>query len=403
MYVSVYQGRDRGGGQYEDSSENWSASDVLDWGNLTATVRWNRIIGSNMFANVLLGYTRYGINVESAFTERTIEGGKTYDTIYRADFRSGIRDGRARVDVAYMPSNSHHIRFGASAVVHEFQTGARTERLEETGSPPIDTVYTPNSKIHANEYRVYAEDHVRLSSRLKANLGVPATERIRPQQAQQVAIGVAHSMGEGRYELSVESFYKQMSRLIEYKDGAGFSGFASERWEDKVTTGRGWSYGVELFLQKKAGRLTGWVGYTLARSQRRFDELNQGRSSPYTYDRRHDVSAVVLYRWRQHVEVSATWVFGTGQAIWLPEGIVSGLVHTTGTATYWPTTRRVVIRAYDARNSSRMEPYHRLDIGVISTESATGVSRRLLSAPTMRTTARIRSFSFPCKTSIQKP
>lgn len=422
IYMSVYQGRDKGSGRYEE--ENWSARDALNWGNLTATARWNRIIGSNMFVNVLLGYTRYGINIESVVTDREIGGGITYESTYRANFRSGIRDGSARVDFEYTPSSSHHIRFGASAVAHEFETGALTERLEETGSPPIDTVYTPNSKIHANEYSVYAEDDIRLSNRLKANLGVhasafmvngeryasvqprvslwfgltsrtslkasavamqqylhllttsngislptdlwvPATERIRPQQAQQVAIGVAHSLGEGRYELSVESFYKQMSRLIEYKDGVGFSGLASERWEDKVTTGRGWSYGVELFLQKKTGRLTGWVGYTLSRSQRRFGELNQGKTFPYTYDRRHDVSAVVSYRWRQHVDVSATWVFGTGQAIWLPEARVSGLRHTTGREThYWSATRRVAIRAYGARNSSRMEPYHRLDIGV---------------------------------------
>lgn len=421
IYVSVYQGRDKGGGEYGE--ENWSSRDALDWGNLTATARWNRIIGSNMFVNVLLGYTRYNINVESEVTDRASYSGTTYVSKHRANFRSGIRDGSARVSFEYTPSSSHHIRFGASAVAHEFQTGALTERLEETGSAPIDTVYTPDSKIRANEYSVYAEDDIRLSSRLKTNLGVhasafmvngeryasvqprvslwfglssqtslkasavamqqylhllttsngislptdlwvPATERIGPQQAQQVAIGMAHSMGQGQYELSVESFYKQMSRLIEYKDGAGFSGLASERWEDKVTTGRGWSYGVELFLQKKTGRMTGWVGYTLSRSQRRFAELNRGRAFPYTYDRRHDVSAVVSYRWRQHVEVSATWVFGTGQAIWLPEGRVSGLRHTTGIETRWSRARRVTVRAYGARNSSRMQPYHRLDIGV---------------------------------------
>ena len=102
---------------------------------------------------------------------------------------------------------------------------------------------------------------------------------------------------------------------LSYKEGSSLFEFGD--WQDRVTQGKGEAYGAELFIQKKKGRFTGWIGYTLAWSTRQFDELNFGNKYPYRYDRRHDISLVGSYEINPKIQVSATWVYGTGNAITL--------------------------------------------------------------------------------------
>ena len=130
-----------------------------------------------------------------------------------------------------------------------------------------------------------------------------------PQQSRQFGVGLARQFKD-QYEFSVEGYYKAMTNLIEYREGASFLvGFGeSEDWQDKVEIGRGWSYGAELFVQKKRGRTTGWIGYTLSWTKRRFDQLNQGRTFPYRYDRRHDLALVLTHQLTPLTNFSLTWV-----------------------------------------------------------------------------------------------
>ena len=161
--------------------------------------------------------------------------------------------------------------------------------------------------------------------------------------------------------MTIESYRKWLRGIVAYQEGATFLSFNDGakplRWEDNVTTGRGWSYGTEVLLQKSKGRLTGWLGYTLSWTIHQFDALNNGKRFYPRYDRRHDFSAVASYKLSPKITLSANWVYATGNALTVPQGfyfVPGGL-------------NRNFIERVDylgSRNSFRAEAYHRLDLAV---------------------------------------
>ena len=164
-------------------------------------------------------------------------------------------------------------------------------------------------------------------------------------------------------DLSVEGYCKTMDNIIEYKDGATFLNI-NTGWEDKVSMGRGWAYGVEFLAQKTVGKTTGWIGYTWAKSERLFDrpgqELNFGKIFPAKYDRRHDLSLVVSHKFSEKIDLSGTWVYSTGDCATL--GLQN--YHDLGfydESVYYDESGLSYI---DQRNNYRKPAYHRLDLGV---------------------------------------
>ena len=149
-----------------------------------------------------------------------------------------------------------------------------------------------------------------------------------------------------------------MKNLIAYKDGSGL--FELTDWQDRITQGEGEAYGLEFFLQKKTGKLSGWIGYTLAWNNRQFSALNEGRAFPYRYDRRHDISVVAIYELSKKINISSTWVYGTGNAVTLPKSRY-GATENYSSQNY---TYINSVEQYGDRNSYRMSPYHRMDIGI---------------------------------------
>jgi hypothetical protein len=182
---------------------------------------------------------------------------------------------------------------------------------------------------------------------------VPVTKKIPPQQSQQWAAGLAYNY-KSSYEVSVEGYYKKMNNVLEYSEGASFID-ATGNWQDKVETGKGWSYGTELFVQRKKGKTTGLIGYTLSWTNRQFTNLNFGNVFPYRYDRRHDFKTAVVHKLNKRVLLSADWVYGTGQAITLP---VEKYLDDNGNE----------IQVYQRRNGFRMAAYHRLDLSATFTK-----------------------------------
>lgn len=174
-----------------------------------------------------------------------------------------------------------------------------------------------------------------------------SSNNIKPQIADQVSLGYFRNFSDNMFEFSVEGYYKKMKNQLDFKDGADIEGY--DVIETETLSGKGRAYGVELTLKKRLGRLTGWIGYTLSKSERKIDGINENRWYNAFQDRTHDISIVGMYELNRKWSLSAAWVFYTGNAISYPSG------------KYQINGRDVMY--YAERNGYRMPNYHRLDLG----------------------------------------
>ena len=156
--------------------------------------------------------------------------------------------------------------------------------------------------------------------------------------------------------------------------------------------GDGRSYGAELLVEQRTGRLTGWVGYTLSWTDRQFDEVNFGERFPFRYDRRHDISVTGSYQWTKRLTASATWVFGTGQAITLPVSSYDP-IEAVEAFDFRDILDEGDIEEIRGRNGFRMQPYHRLDLNVQHRKEKSGANGCGRWASTTPTTAATPSSS----------
>lgn len=422
LYASYYMGDDALYAKYKyfhNSLEKDFMRLGYNWGNIVGSVRWNYELTPKLFMNVTGAYTRYRNNL--ALTEESVY--LRYTDSYTMGFNSGIQDLTARADFDYAPSPDHAVKFGGQVLHHIFKpetSSIKVSENDEEDSYKFDTIIG-QSIVHANEMMLYAEDDWRINDWLKVNAGlnmtgfqvqgvfypsvqprlsgrilfndrlsakvgyaymtqylhllsnssislptdlwVPVTARIKPMTSQQVAAGLFYNVLD--LNLSVEGYYKYMDNLLEYKDGASFWG-NSQGWEDKVCMGRGWAYGVEFLAQKSVGRLTGWLGYTWSHTDRKFDRegniLNAGRTFPAKYDRRHDVSLVLTYKFNEHIDASASWVFSSGNTATLPMQDIDP--SEEGTEQQYPYYYNYEVPYVSSRNNYRMPNYHRMDVSV---------------------------------------
>ncbi len=429
IYLSGYFGRDR-----FYAKDNDGGSDVgIGWGNATGTLRWNHLFSQKLFANLSLIYSDYEFKISA--DNRSAD---TITTSLR--YSSGIRDLSAKLDFDYYLSPRHSLRFGTQTVFHrftpsaivvqnasinEFRRDVEAIHAVESGLYAEDT-WRPNERWRVNggmrlslfsqgainylrpEPRLSASYQLRPSLSAKASyatmnqyihmlsntgiglptdLWVPTTDRVNPQQSRQVAIGLAKdfaddfALGKG-FALTVEGYYKTMQNIINYKEGASFlliddpTSAERVRWEDNVTAGKGWSYGAEILFQRKTGRLSGWLGYTLSWTQWQFPELNGGKPFFPRYDRRHDISVVGIYELSKRITLSGTWVYGTGNALTVPVANYWAYGHAPGLQTVYGNNGAQSIIAplfsYGSqvseygqqKNSFRAEPYHRFDVAI---------------------------------------
>ena len=416
IYLSMYGGNDKFYFKQKDSYSNIKdyTDNYLGWGNLTGAMRWNHVINDKLFMNTTLTYSKYKLNTEISLGTEYED--KSIDFI-SLGYLSGIRDYAAKLDFDYVPSPNHFIRFGTNVIFHEFNPGQfKLEQINTNNNTNFKQSLGQPIK-NATELALYAEDDYEITKKFKVNAGLhlsgfsvddafytslqprvsmryllphniglkasfatmrqyinllsfegiglptdlwlPTTARIQPQESWQAAIGAAKNFASD-YEISIEAYYKKMKNLIAYKDGSGI--FELTDWQDRITQGNGEAYGLEFFLQKKTGKLSGWIGYTLAWNNRQFQDLNEGKTFPFKYDRRHDISLVTIYELSKGINLSGTWVYGTGNAVTLAKSSY-GVQETYGTVND-PYTYVNTIEQYGDRNSYRMRPYHRLDIGI---------------------------------------
>ncbi len=378
----------------------------LKWGNITTAVRWNHVYSPRMFGNVTLTYSRYLFDVHENIYEYEARPDSVFEEDSRLRYFSGINDLGAKVDFQFNPNPNHSIRYGGSFTIHEFNPGA----LAYNSNIESDTTLGQD-RVNANEFFIYAEDDFKIGEVLSLNIGlhasgftvenefynsleprlafnyrlpfefslkgsytrmtqyihlltnsgiglptdlwVPSTNEVEPQVAYQYALGIAKNYED--LEVTLEGYYKSMDNLIEYEEGATYLSL-EENWQDKVVFGKGESYGVELFLQKKKGEWNGWLGYTLSWNFREFDDVNFGEKFPYRYDRRHDVSLVLIHSPKTGVEYSMGWVYGTGNSVSVPVSQYPGERDNPWGLEF------TTLDYYDGRNGFRMPAYHRLDL-----------------------------------------
>jgi len=411
LYLSGYFGRDKF--YIKDDNSNVKEDGGFYWGNATGTLRWNHLYSNRLFSNASLIYSNYKFSIYDKYTD------KNENKDFYAEYYSGIRDFTFKYDVDFLPNPKNWIKAGVMSTFHRFYPYAlisddipneiynhdvrTTDGLES--AVYIEDTWQPVQSLKMNggirlshflatkQQYYFIEPRLSVAWRLQSDfalkcsyasmnqyihlisntgislptdLWVPTTDRVKPQMSRQIAAGLVKDFEKPNLTLSLEGYYKAMFHLLSYKEGASFlalddpqsSSYVS--WEDNVTSGRGWSYGMELLIQKKVGKLSGWIGYTLSWTQVQFDSINFGKTYNAHYDRRHDISIVGIYKITDRITLSATWVFGTGNAITMPVSVYNPNVQGHDVLHGYPYE----VNDYGDKNSFRMEPYHRLDIGI---------------------------------------
>jgi hypothetical protein len=176
---------------------------------------------------------------------------------------------------------------------------------------------------------------------------IASTNLIKPEIADQVSLGYYKNLFNNQYELTVESYYKNMQNQIDYRSGADV--YNNDAIESQLLFGKGRAYGIEWLFRKRAGRLIGWVSYTLSKTERNINGINNNEWYNARQDRTHDIAVVSSYTLSKKWTVSANWIFYTGDAVTFPAG-------------RYIIDNRVVFY-YTERNAYRLPNYHRLDLG----------------------------------------
>ena len=415
IYLSGYFGRDK----FDFKNSNRSFSTSIPWGNATATLRWNHVFNQKLFSNATLVYNDYQFSLEGsqqnfnikfssgvrdlnakvdfdwyASPEHKIKFGAlyTFHTFFPSVI-SGNQDSTifepqnalikyANEYALYMQDDwevSKKIKLGYGIRYSIFQqvgkyktytTDANGNRIDSVQynkgqnvvaygalEPRATIRYTinDNSSLKAAITRNVQYIHLvtNAGTTLPTDLWVPSTLRVKPQMSWQYSLGYFKNLNNNMYETSVELYFKNMQNQIEYKEG--YTPNTLQDTEESFVFGKGWSYGAEFFVNKVKGRLTGWVGYTLSWTWRKFEQLNNNQKYPSRYDRRHDASVVTSYELNKKWKLSSVFVYGTGQATSLPERFyfING----------------VLSQEYSSINKYRLADYHRLDFSATYTPS----------------------------------
>ncbi|MCF8224130.1 MAG: TonB-dependent receptor [Bacteroidales bacterium] len=411
LYLSFYSGGDKVLSKQKTQTDLNKMN--IEWGNILGSFRWNHVYGSKLFSNFTLYSTRYRLANDFVSTY-------TYNNTKEetsASYWSGIVDLSIKADFDYFVNQNYKMKFGGTTVFHHFNPNTTTYKSSEN-SAAIDTCLG-SKKQNGFENAVYLENEISIGTSLFTNFGfrvtnyqipernfasieprflttlligentllkasyssmnqyihlltgsspdmqndiwVPVTETIAPSLSKQYALGMEKTWRNGRYELSLEGYYKTMNNLITYKDGVATLASASD-WQTQVeTNGKGKSYGLEFLLQKTKGSATGWIAYTYSKTTRQFENKNNGKPYPFKYDRTHDISIVYLQKINEKIQLSATWVYGTGN----PYTIASAKFRMIGPKDNMINPDYLTHgQVYNDLNSYRMRAYHKLDVGI---------------------------------------
>ncbi len=399
IYLSGYFGKDVFG--FDDMG--------MEWGNATATLRWNHLFNNKLFSNTTFTYSNYDYG---------------FNLMVDAAMNSGIEDLGLKQDYSWFINPNNTLKFGFNITKHKFMPGELifddSENsdvvLDQTNSIESGIYISNNQKISSRfsaEYglrlsmfnqlgegwaNTYNDDNVKIdsihygegevmqtywdieprlslsyllnsSSSIKASYnrmaqylhllsnstsGQPtdtwmsSTSNIKPQSVSQYALGYFKNFSNNEYECSIEAYYKNSYNITDYEDGTNI--MLNKDIEAYILSGIGRSYGLEFYVKKKYGRFNGWLSYTLSHTENKIDGINNGEWYNTKYDKTHDVSIVLNYELSKRITISAAWIYYTGNAVTFPSGQYE---YDNQSWAY-----------YTVRNGYRMPNYHRLDLNV---------------------------------------
>ena len=398
IYFSGYFGQDELG---------LGSSFRINWGNKTGTIRWNRIVNNKLFLNTSFIYSDYSYNVGLKNGETNFNVNSNIkdvnlkqDYTYYLNPKNTIRFGFNSILHTITPSvfsgtvNNNINKVGRNGLENAlyfnnnfkanqqltFDYGLRISAYSIMGGDQYN-VYNNNAitqsillqknefgKTYMNaeprftsNYRIndlssvkiaYARNVQHLHLLSNATAASPSDQwignsyNIKPELADQTSIGYARNFKNNTYELGAELYYKRMQNQLDYKDGTNINTIADV--ESSLLYGVGRAYGFEFLAKKKIGLFSGWISYTLSKTERKIDGINDGNWYNAKQDRTHDVSIVTILELNPKWTVSGVFVYSTGNAVTFPTG-----KYALGEQT---------IYQYANRNANRMPDYHRLDI-----------------------------------------
>jgi hypothetical protein len=401
LFLTGYLGRDVFG-----FSSNNGFNFSFQWGNTLGSLRWNHVFSPKLFVNTTVSVSDYKYNLTNKLDQFSFSLG------------SRITDYTGRTDFEYTPDDRHQVKFGATGTHHTFGVGRlnansgdgrvnfgsdvnyyglegalyasdnykATDKLQLEGGlrltgfrsgdnqygglePRAAARYSLNDKtsFKLNYALMYQYVHLVTNSgaTLPTDIWYPSRLRVKPQRSQQVSGGGSFLLGNGKYLLTNELYYKWGQNQVDFRDGAQL--FANPDLDAEFIFGKSWAYGNELYLEKKTGRTTGWIGYTLAWSWRNFQPqngtngVNGGKDFHPNYDRRHNLTVVVIHQVNARLSLTASFIYTSGNLTTLPLGRF-GVQDIPGSSV-GIDPRPVPI--YPDRNSYRLIPYHRLDLGAV--------------------------------------
>ncbi len=413
IFVSGYFGRDVFGAGFK-----------FNWGNTTATVRWNHIFGNRLFLNTTAFYSNYDYLLGTAGTSTNGDG---------FQWESSIVNYSLKPEFTYYLSPKNTLTFGGQGIFYTFKPGTATVTVDSRsnqigldskfglelamyianeqkisdklslqyglrysyfnymgdgfaynyGTSPAGTrkpliskqvygnfesitnygnleprfsanyVFNEKSSVKVSYNRMSQYLHLISNTTAATPLDVwtPSTNNIKPQIADQVALGYFRNFKDNMFEASVEVYYKDLQNQIDYIDGADL--FLNENIEADLLNGKGRAFGAEFYVRKNKGKLTGWVSYTLSRTERQVIGINRGDWFPSRFDKPHNLSVVAIYELKKNLSLSANFVLSSGTPATFPTDKF-----------YLKDVGQVPNNADETRNSFRIPMYHRLDVSL---------------------------------------
>ncbi|MCH2234032.1 MAG: TonB-dependent receptor, partial [Crocinitomicaceae bacterium] len=401
IYFSGYGGRD----VFEISD-----AFTMNWGNTSLAFRWNHVISDRWFSNTTFTYSNYDYFLSEPTGQEAFEWSSNIKDYYLKEditffmntnntFKAGglvayhaIDPGIAvGVDSSILDEFRVPLNYGleyAGYISHEWKIGERFranyglrfsafQNIGETTVYGFDDEFVVNDTTEYGKWETYnfnwgleprlgmtfllsetsslkasynrTIQYIQLASNGTASSPLDvwfmSSPNVKPQIADQYALGYFQNFKEGMYQSSVEVYYKDIQNAIDFEDHATL--LLNPYLEGELRTGRAWSYGAEFLVKKTKGKFTGWLGYTLSRTMRQIEEINNGNPYLANYDKTHDLSLIMAYDITDQFSVSTNFVYGTGAAVTMPIGKYEYM--------------GMLIPIYSDRNAKRMPDYHRLD------------------------------------------